>query len=158
MGKCRDTKVCPAPGCGHAFQGNGWGGIDAHWKAKHEDICPYDVFREMLQNIETSAQPMGKRRGTKVCPAPGCGHVFQGNGWDGIDAHWKAKHAKDICRYDVFWEMLQNIEASAQPARQRAIVVHKCEQCGKKFSGVQQARFCSDKCRYDAANRRRRGG
>ncbi len=26
----------------------------------------------------------------KVCPE--CGHVFQGNGWDGIDAHWRAKH------------------------------------------------------------------
>jgi len=26
----------------------------------------------------------------KSCPE--CGHVFQGNGWDGIDAHWRAKH------------------------------------------------------------------
>jgi len=28
---------------------------------------------------------------TEVCPE--CGHEFQGNGWDGIDAHWRAKHA-----------------------------------------------------------------
>lgn len=33
------TKVCPV--CGHAFQGNGWVGIDSHWKSKHEDIMPY---------------------------------------------------------------------------------------------------------------------
>ena len=31
--------VCPE--CGHVFQGNGWDGIDAHWRAKHEDIMPY---------------------------------------------------------------------------------------------------------------------
>lgn len=34
-----DTKVCPE--CGHVFQGNGWDGIDAHWKAKHEKVMPY---------------------------------------------------------------------------------------------------------------------
>lgn len=27
--------------------------------------------------------------GPRVCPE--CGHVFQGKGWDGIDAHWRAK-------------------------------------------------------------------
>lgn len=34
-----DAKVCPE--CGHVFQGNGWDGIDAHWKAKHEEAMPY---------------------------------------------------------------------------------------------------------------------
>ncbi len=29
----------------------------------------------------------GQRR---ECPE--CGHAFQGKGWDGIDAHWKARH------------------------------------------------------------------
>jgi hypothetical protein len=94
------------------------------------------------------------RTGNKACPAPGCGTEFKGNGWDGIDAHWKAKH-KDICSYATFWAMVQVIESNAQPARQRRIVVHECEQCGKTFSGVRQARFCSDKCRYDHANARR---
>lgn len=95
------------------------------------------------------------RTGKKVCPAPGCGHEFQGSGWDGIDAHWKAKHT-DVASYADFWTILQNIEASAQPALQRTIIVHKCERCGETFSGVRQARFCSDKCRYDAANERRK--
>jgi len=31
--------VCPE--CGHQFQGNGFDGIDAHWRAKHEHLMPY---------------------------------------------------------------------------------------------------------------------
>jgi pyruvate dehydrogenase complex dehydrogenase (E1) component len=33
------AKVCPE--CGHTFKGNGWDGIDAHWKAKHDNLMPY---------------------------------------------------------------------------------------------------------------------
>lgn len=32
-------KICPE--CGRPFNGDGWLGIDAHWKAKHENIMPY---------------------------------------------------------------------------------------------------------------------
>ena len=35
-------KICPE--CGHVFQGHGWDGIDAHWKAKHERVLPYKEF------------------------------------------------------------------------------------------------------------------
>jgi len=35
----KTPKVCPE--CGHVFQGNGWDGIDSHWRAKHEHIMPY---------------------------------------------------------------------------------------------------------------------
>jgi|HubBroStandDraft_6_1064221.scaffolds.fasta_scaffold1518772_1 hypothetical protein len=34
------------------------------------------------------------RREPKICPE--CDHVFLGNGWDGIDAHWKARHVVAI--------------------------------------------------------------
>ncbi|MFT4116541.1 hypothetical protein [Bradyrhizobium sp.] len=34
------SKVCPE--CQHVFQGNGWDGIDAHWRAKHDHIMPYE--------------------------------------------------------------------------------------------------------------------
>lgn len=37
----------------------------------------------------------------RECPI--CDHVFQGNGWDGIDAHWKAKHDPKIKSYEEFW-------------------------------------------------------
>lgn len=33
-------KVCPE--CGHVFLGSTWGGIDAHWRAHHEHIMPYE--------------------------------------------------------------------------------------------------------------------
>jgi hypothetical protein len=35
-----DLKICPE--CHHVFRGKGWGGIDAHWKAKHEHLLAYE--------------------------------------------------------------------------------------------------------------------
>ena len=43
--------------------------------------------------------------GKKVFPE--CGHVFKGNGWDGIDAHWRAKH-EDFMPYDEAWPLLRD--------------------------------------------------
>ncbi len=40
-------KECPE--CGHVFQGNGWDGIDAHWRSKHENIMPYEDAWPMLR-------------------------------------------------------------------------------------------------------------
>lgn len=40
-------KVCPV--CRHEFRGNGWDGIDAHWRRKHEQIMPYEQARPMIQ-------------------------------------------------------------------------------------------------------------
>ena len=42
----KDAKFCPE--CGHEFKGNGWDGIDAHWRSKHEDIMPYDEAWPLL--------------------------------------------------------------------------------------------------------------
>lgn len=39
-------RVCPV--CTHVFKGNGWDGIDAHWRAKHESVMPYKDFWESL--------------------------------------------------------------------------------------------------------------
>ena len=39
----------------------------------------------------------------RVCPE--CGHRFRGNGWDGIDAHWRAKH-ESVLSYEHFWATL----------------------------------------------------
>ena len=36
-------RQCPAPDCDHEFA-RAWGGIDAHWRANHEDIMPYGIF------------------------------------------------------------------------------------------------------------------
>ena len=40
----------------------------------------------------------------RICPE--CGHVFQGNGWDGIDAHWRASHEQNGTTYEEFWKSL----------------------------------------------------
>jgi hypothetical protein len=39
----------------------------------------------------------------RTCPI--CYHVFKGLGWEGMDAHWKAKH-EDIMAYNIFWDSL----------------------------------------------------
>jgi hypothetical protein len=42
-------------------------------------------------------------QGPRICPM--CGHEFRGNGWDGIDAHWRARH-EDVRSYEHFWDTL----------------------------------------------------
>ncbi|WP_208976413.1 hypothetical protein [Polycladidibacter hongkongensis] len=54
--------------------------------------------------VEANYGPIVPERGKKVCPE--CGHVFQGNGWDGIDAHWRAKH-EDVMPYEQAWPLLK---------------------------------------------------
>jgi len=40
-------RICPA--CLHEFKGIGWGGVDAHWRARHESFgVTYEQFRESL--------------------------------------------------------------------------------------------------------------
>jgi len=39
----------------------------------------------------------------RVCPIRG--HIFKGNGWEGIDSHWRADH-EDIMVYEDFWVSL----------------------------------------------------
>ena len=53
-------------------------------------------FNDRLRGVVTLSK--------KVCPE--CGHVFKGNGWDGIDAHWKSKH-EDVMPYEEAWPLLK---------------------------------------------------
>ncbi|MGD0520441.1 MAG: hypothetical protein ABSA48_04220 [Terracidiphilus sp.] len=39
--------VCPE--CGHQFRGNGFDGIDAHWRSKHEHLMPYRVAWPLIK-------------------------------------------------------------------------------------------------------------
>ena len=41
----------------------------------------------------------------KVCPE--CGYIFAGNGWDGIDSHWRAHH-EHIMSYENAWRLLND--------------------------------------------------
>lgn len=40
-------KLCPE--CSRAFSGRGWSGIDAHWRAHHEDIMPYELAWDIIR-------------------------------------------------------------------------------------------------------------
>jgi hypothetical protein len=46
--QCDRQFTCPE--CGHQFQGNGWDGIDAHWRAKHETIMPYEQAWPLIKS------------------------------------------------------------------------------------------------------------
>jgi hypothetical protein len=78
-------------------------------------------------------------QGRRRCPA--CGHVFRGAGWDGVEAHWSARHA-DLTAYLEFWDGLceahrargaltcpscrKDIPASGPP---------QCPECAQVFRG-----------------------
>lgn len=72
------------------------------------------------------------------CVCPECGHAFQGNGWDGIDAHWKAKHGK-VMPYEDAWPLIKagtydtrsQAEKFAAAARE-----HGTDQDEEAFKGV----------------------
>jgi hypothetical protein len=50
-----EKKTCPL--CGHSLMGNGWWGIDYHWKVRHELEMPYSVFWAGLCEPHRSAHP-----------------------------------------------------------------------------------------------------
>ena len=58
-----------------------------------------------LNDASESAMKAEKTVAAKICPI--CQHVFQGNGWDGIDAHWKAKHENEMPYRDA-WPLLRD--------------------------------------------------
>jgi hypothetical protein len=45
-----DTSGRACPECGHRFKGRGFGGIDAHWRARHNDLMPYEAARRMIKS------------------------------------------------------------------------------------------------------------
>ena len=47
-----------------------------------------------------------KKRQTEPKTCPECGHVFQGDGWDGIDQHWRFKHKH--MSYEQAWPLIQS--------------------------------------------------
>jgi hypothetical protein len=51
-----------------------------------------------------------------ICPE--CDHEFQGNGWDGIDAHWRAKHGH-IMSYGEAWPLIQSGNYHRKPAKRK---------------------------------------
>ncbi len=72
---------------------------------------PYPRFWESLCRAHRAT-------GTRGCPCcekgispggasqcPECALVFRGRGWEGLEAHWQAKHG-DVMAYDDLWRAL----------------------------------------------------
>ncbi|SFL38699.1 hypothetical protein SAMN04488004_11678 [Loktanella salsilacus] len=80
---------------------------------KSNSKSQHEPFMEAARELETDDGKARFNKGLrgvvtpekKVCPE--CGHVFKGNGWDGIDAHWKSKH-EDVMPYDDAWPLLKS--------------------------------------------------
>jgi hypothetical protein len=90
------------------------------YKLFFEQTTPFDVLdyvSEMWTGSELeekilkpwiAAQQAGKvwdANLRKVCPE--CSHEFQGNGWDGIDAHWRSHH-EQIMSYEEAWPLIES--------------------------------------------------
>lgn len=84
--------------------------------SENEHINQGEKFKEAARELgadesdDALDQVMGKldlkkKPEAKVCPE--CGHVFKGNGWDGIDAHWKSKH-EAVMPYEEAWPLLKS--------------------------------------------------
>jgi predicted amidophosphoribosyltransferase len=105
----RGRRRCPE--CGHVFRGHGWDGIDAHWRARHLDVMPYEKLWATLCPAHRAADVLEcpscqkgiPRAGPRQCPE--CALVLRGKGWAGIEAHWQAHHV-DVMSYEEFWTSL----------------------------------------------------
>jgi len=96
-----------------AIQGNVARDVAILWarKGRHANGCAGPGLRKSdniggNQHGSSACQCCQKKlpfQRPRICPE--CGHRFKGNGWDGIDAHWRSKH-KDVMPYERFWNSL----------------------------------------------------
>lgn len=57
--------------CGHVFQGDGWNGIDAHWRAKHERVVHSEDFsKSMCKGTRVDSCSMSKTRALQAGQVP----------------------------------------------------------------------------------------
>ncbi len=57
-----------------------------------------------MSESDLSAISSGQNK-QRECPE--CGHEFRGRGWEGIDAHWKARH-EAIMPYAEAWPLIKD--------------------------------------------------
>jgi predicted amidophosphoribosyltransferase len=79
------------------------------------------------------------KRGRARCPE--CGYAFRGAGWDGVEAHWKARHLGAM-PYREFWASLCAEHRAADPLScpscRKGIPlawVRQCPECAQVFRG-----------------------
>jgi hypothetical protein len=90
------VRPCICPECLHEFQGSGWDGIDAHWRARHESLMSYEAFWAGLCQAHRQRVPKDmplprlkellRTRRVGACETPACPEYIPktvgGYGWD----------------------------------------------------------------------------
>lgn len=89
----------------------------SQFKSIADKVWPMGKRRMQAQPTRQGSKALCKSRGNKICPE--CGHVFQGNGWDGIDAHWRSQH-EHIMPYEKAWPLLSSGSYEKNIASRRA--------------------------------------
>ncbi|MCK5744787.1 MAG: hypothetical protein KAH44_01160 [Oricola sp.] len=91
-------------------------------KSKADNRTQRQKFADLAREVEcdeseaafnSALSKLAGPHATGKCVCPECGHVFQGNGWDGIDAHWRSKH-ENVMPYEEAWPLLK---AGKYPSR-----------------------------------------
>ena len=59
--------------------------------------------RSALQIEQSVMKLLGQN---EQCVCPECGYRFRGNGWDGIDVHWRARH-ESVMSYAKAWPLIK---------------------------------------------------
>lgn len=93
-------------------------------RVRNAPETPHSIRQENLGRLDAAAERLREARrlhahsqepgcvccrhdtpvaGARICPI--CRHEFQGNGWDGIDAHWRSNH-ENVMPYEQFWQSL----------------------------------------------------
>lgn len=67
-------------------------------------LLVHDAALRLIEDRAIIAEPKASGALQKVCPE--CGHQFRGNGWDGIDAHWRKNH-EEVLPYELAWPLIQ---------------------------------------------------
>jgi hypothetical protein len=73
--------------------------------ASEATVAKHRSLRKWQSRIPPAAEREGADQTKNVCPE--CGHRFKGKGFDGIDAHWRAKH-EAIMPYAQAWPLVKS--------------------------------------------------
>ncbi len=68
-------------------------------------VAKHGSLRKWQSGITSATEREGADQVQKVCPE--CGYRFKGKGFDGIDAHWRAKH-EEVMPYAQAWPLVKS--------------------------------------------------
>jgi hypothetical protein len=80
--------------------------VCGRWRDDKREVQTMNGAKHRSVNLTPESRPTDQNRSAEnVCPE--CGYKFKGNGFDGIDAHWRAKH-EAIMPYKDAWPLVKS--------------------------------------------------